>query len=163
RNPLSPISNAMQILKLEDNDPGKLANMRDMLERQTQQLSRIVEDLLDMTRIVEGKIELRKEHVDRAAAVATAVESSRSCIGRWVIDRSRLQLRVKMPPDPVYLEADPVRLAQVLTNLLNNAAKFTEAGGQIWLTVRRDVGSKPPGDVILTVRDTGIGIPSELL
>jgi two-component system CheB/CheR fusion protein len=158
RNPLSPIVNALQILRLENNDPSRLVAMRDMLERQTQQLSRIVEDLLDMTRIVEGKIELRKERVALSQAVATALESSRS-----LIDRSGHQLTVKLPAEPVYVEADPVRLAQILTNLLNNAAKFTETGGQIWLTARRDVGSRPPGEVIISVRDSGIGIAPELL
>jgi PAS domain S-box-containing protein len=158
RNPLSPICNAIQVIRLEGNAPGRLLELRDMLDRQAHQLSRIVEDLLDMTRIVEGKIELRKERVELSTAVATALESSRS-----LIDRSGHHLTVKLPAEPVYLEADPVRLAQVLTNLLHNAAKFTDAGGHIWLTARRDVGSKPPGEVVLSVRDTGIGIPADLL
>ena len=93
---------------------------------------RLVDDLLDVSRITRGKIELRKERVELAAVVSSAVEASRPLIEEW-----GHELTVTLPPEPVYLDADPTRLAQVLLNLLNNAAKYTDQGGRIWLTAER--------------------------
>ena len=114
---------------------------------------RLVDDLLDVSRITRGKMELRKERVELAAVVRNAVETSRP-----LIEGGGHELTVALPPEPVYLDADPVRLAQVFSNLLNNAAKYTEAGGHIWLAVERQ-GS----DVLVSVKDDGIGIAAEML
>jgi CheY-like chemotaxis protein len=114
---------------------------------------RLVDDLLEVSRITRGKIELRRELVGVAAIVRGAVETSRPAIVA-----AGHQLALSIPPEPLALDADPVRLTQVVANLLNNAAKYTEPGGQIWLTVRNE------GDeVAISVRDTGLGIPPEML
>ena len=118
-----------------------------------QQLTRLVDDLLDVSRITRGKVNLQREPVDLAAVVARAVEVSRP-----LIDARRHELAVTLPPEPVRLEADATRLAQVVANLLNNAAKYTEERGHIWLTVERD-----GGEAVVRVRDTGVGIPAEML
>jgi two-component system CheB/CheR fusion protein len=153
RNPLAPIRNVAEIFRRASNDPAMIAKARDMLDRQVRQISGIVEDLIDVTRIVEKKIELRKERVALAPVVETALESCRSAIEGY-----GHRLTVTLPPEPLYLDADPVRLSQVLINLLNNAAKYTPFGGQIWLTAER-----AGGELIVRVRDTGIGIKAELL
>lgn len=116
-------------------------------------MGRLVEDLLDASRITRGSIELRWETVDLASVVANAVQTARP-----LIDDAGHQLAVTLPPTPVILNADPVRLTQVLGNLLTNAAKYTPPGGQIWLTGRRK-----DGGVELSVRDTGLGIPADML
>ena len=121
-----------------------------MMERQLKQMVRLVDDLLDVSRITTGKLELRKERVDLASVLRDAVEASRP-----LIDRGGHELTVTLPPGPVLLDADPTRLAQVFLNLLNNAAKYSERGGHIRLSVERD-GS----EVVVSVRDTGIGIPA---
>jgi CheY-like chemotaxis protein/two-component sensor histidine kinase len=123
------------------------------MERQVNHIVRLVDDLLEVSRITTGKIELRREPVEIASVVRTAIEASRP-----LIEGGGHHLAIVIPPEPITLDADPVRLAQVIANLLNNAAKYTDAGGQIWLTVRRD------GDaVVVSVRDTGSGIPREML
>ena len=122
-----------------------------MLERQVRQLSRLVDDLLDMSRITRGRIELRKEHVELAPVVDQAVEAARpSC------EAMNHELTVSMPEEPLILDADPARLAQVIGNLLNNACKFTDRGGRIGLRVERD-GEQ----AVIRVRDNGIGISAE--
>jgi CheY-like chemotaxis protein len=153
-------------MRLAGGDPVAVARARDMLDRQVQQLSRIVEDLIDLTRITEKKIELRREPVALGTVVETALETCRS-----QIEGRGHRLEVSLPAEPVYLDADPVRIAQVLINLLNNAAKYTEPGGRIWLTAERAPADPPPeggggsgaGDLVLRVRDTGTGIAAELL
>ena len=121
-----------------------------MMERQLKQMVRLVDDLLDVSRITRGKLELRRERVELASVVRDAVEASRP-----LIDRQGHELTVTLPPGPVLLDADPTRLAQVFLNLLNNAAKYSEPGGHIRLSAGRD------GDeVVVSVRDTGIGIPA---
>ncbi len=153
RNPLAPITNAVQILKMPQADAAVIGRARDMMERQVQQLTRLVDDLLDVSRIMRGKIELRKERLDLAAAVTRAVETAQP-----LIEASGHELTVSLPSEPVPLDADPVRLAQVIANLLNNAAKYTEPGGKIWLTAARE------GDeAVVRVKDTGIGIAPALL
>src|SRR5262249_36556367 len=158
RNPLAPVRNAVRVLKLSEGNEELTLQARDVLERQVEQLSRIVDDLLDMTRIAEGKIELRKERVKLSAIVQTAVESSRS-----IIESRGHKLAIHFPAKPLYLEADPVRLAQVLTNLLNNAAKFTDERGEIVLTIDREPASKgSAGSVAISVKDSGIGIAPDM-
>lgn len=153
RNPLAPIRNAAQILKLQRQPDPTVQAARDMIDRQVQHMVRLIDDLLDVSRITQGRLELRRERVDLAAVVEQAVEASRPHI-----ERAGHELTVSLPPQPVYLDADPVRLAQVFLNLLDNACKYTEKGGRIWLTTERD-----GADVVVKVRDTGIGIPPEHL
>ena len=153
RNPLAPICNSLHILGLaQDLDP-TVAKIREIMERQTNHLVRLVEDLLEVSRITQGKIELRTEVVELAAVIRSAIETSRP-----MIDAGGHQLAISLPSDPVSIEADPMRLAQVLANLLNNAAKYTPPGGQIWLSASVEGGAAQ-----IEVRDNGHGIPSEML
>ena len=133
--------------------PTSIEQARSMMERQVGQMVRLMDDLLDISRITSGKMQLRKERVELAAVVQSAVEASRP-----LIEAQAHELTVTLPPEPVYLDADPTRLAQVFSNLLNNAAKYTEKGGHIWLTAERQ-----GGEVVVSVRDTGIGIAAEHL
>ncbi len=153
RNPLAPIRNAVQIFRAKGSPVPELQWARDVIDRQVEQMTRLVDDLLDVSRITRGKIELRKQWVELATVVGSAVEGSRPLIEKW-----GHELTVTLPSEPVYLNADPTRLAQVLLNLLNNAAKYTEQGGRIWLTAKRE------GEhVVIRVKDTGIGIIKEML
>ena len=153
RNPLAPIRNSLHILRLTGRqDPGT-ERVGEMMERQVNHMVRLVDDLLEVSRITRGKIELRSELVEVETVVQNAVESSRP-----LIDAGGHRLALALPPEPLTLEGDPVRLTQVFANLLNNAAKYTDRGGQIWLTVRRD------GDAAsISVRDNGTGIEPEML
>ncbi|HWG42501.1 MAG TPA: ATP-binding protein [Gemmataceae bacterium] len=153
RNPLAPIRNGLQILRLAGNNSAAAAEARSMMERQFGQMVRLIDDLLDLSRITKGKIELRKQELDLAGAVQDAVETSRP-----LIEASGHQLTVTLPPGPVYVDGDRTRLAQVFANLLNNSAKYTPPGGRISLTVERH-GS----DVVVTVKDSGVGISAEML
>lgn len=153
RNPLAPIRNSLQILKLPGVDPQTAQQTRDIMERQVQHLVRLVDDLLDVSRVMRGKIELRKEHVELAAVVARAVE-----LANPLIDARQHQLHVSVPNDSLLLDADPVRLIQVIGNLLTNAAKYTEAQGQIWITVQKE-----KKHALLSIRDDGIGIAPDVL
>jgi PAS domain S-box-containing protein len=153
RNPLAPIRNAMKILKAKGSLDPELVWARDVLDRQTQVMTRLLEDLLDVSRISRDRLELRTERVDLVTVIEAALETSQP-----VIDASRHQLTVSLPAEPIRLTADPVRLAQVFSNLLQNAARYTEAGGQIQLTAERG-----EGEVRVSVRDSGVGIPAELL
>ncbi len=153
RNPLAPITNSLHILRLaEDLDPA-LEKVREIMERQTNHLARLVDDLLEVSRITQGKIELRTEPIELAAVIRNAVETSRP-----LIDEGRHQLAIAMPTEAVPLVADPTRLAQVVSNLLNNAAKYTPTGGQIWLAAEVE-----SSQVVIRVRDNGRGIAPELL
>ena len=153
RNPLAPIRNALQILKMPRVDAETVERSRDMMERQVHHLVRLVDDLLDVSRVMRGKIELRKERVELATVVARAVETVQP-----LVDAQGHQLSVRIPSESLLLDADPVRLAQVVGNLLTNAAKYTEPNGRIWLTAERE------GDVaVLRVRDNGIGIAPQML
>ena len=145
RNPLAPIRNSLQILKMPRLDQATVERSREMMERQVQHLVRLVDDLLDVSRVMRGKIELRKERVELATVVARAVETAQP-----LIEAQGHELTVTLPPESLPLEADPVRLAQVVGNLLTNAAKYTEANGRIRLTALRE------GDeAVLRVRDDG--------
>jgi PAS domain S-box-containing protein len=152
RNPLAPIRNGLEVLKRATN-PEALAAARDMMERQCEQMVRLLDDLLDVSRISRGAVELRRERVDLAAVVLRAVETSRP-----LLQQAGHELTVSMPPIPVFVEADVTRLSQVFANLLNNAAKYTERGGTVRLTVDRQ-----GDDVVVSVKDDGVGIPSDLL
>jgi CheY-like chemotaxis protein/two-component sensor histidine kinase len=124
-----------------------------MMERQLGMMVRLIDDLLDISRITSGKLQLRQELVELASAVRGAVEAARPSI-----EAQSHELTLTLPPECLYLDADPIRLAQLLSNLLTNAAKYTEKGGHIWLTAERHAG-----EVRLSVRDTGIGIAAEHL
>ncbi len=153
RNPLAPIRNALQIVRLTEGNREAVQSASEMMERQIGQMVRLVDDLLDVSRISRGKIELRKGRVELASVVNHAVESTRpSCQSKGLV------FTVTLPPQPMYLNADPTRLAQVVGNLLNNACKFTERGGHIGLTVERE-----GGQVVIRVRDTGMGIAADEL
>ncbi len=153
RNPLAPIRNAVHVLLAETVDADRQHWAKEVIARQVQQMVRMVDDLLDVSRITRGKIVLRKEPVDLAAVVADAVETSRP-----LIESRRHKLDVVVPAEPARVEGDRARLAQVVSNLLNNAAKYTDDGGRIWLAVE-----PAGGEVAVRVRDTGLGISAEML
>jgi PAS domain S-box-containing protein len=150
RNPLAPISNALHLARLPGADSRQAI---DLIERQVEHMVRLVDDLLDVSRITRGKIELRRERADLAAVVVRAVEGSRP-----LIDARRHALDLRLPDDPLPVDGDPVRLAQVVWNLLNNAAKYTPEGGRIGVAVERE-----GGEAVVRVRDTGMGIPADML
>jgi signal transduction histidine kinase/ActR/RegA family two-component response regulator len=153
RNPLAPIRNSLEIVR-EANYTGKTAGQAyKVVERQVSHLVRLVDDLLDASRVTRGKIALQKEPFDLAIVVARAVESSRP-----FLDSRNHTLELALPETALPVEADLVRLEQVLINLLNNAAKYTPAGGHVWLIVEKEAGQ-----AVIRVRDTGIGIPPEML
>ncbi len=152
RNPLAPISNAAYLLGRVQKE-GALRSAREIIERQVWHLARLVEDLLDVSRISRGKIDLRIGRVDLADLVRNAVETSQP-----LIDRRRHRLDVHLPPDPTPIDVDGTRIAQVIANMLNNAAKYTPRGGTISLSVVRE-----PEHVTIRVHDSGIGIAPELL
>jgi PAS domain S-box-containing protein len=152
RNPLAPIRNGLQILRMVKDGPIR-EQTRGMMERQLGQLVRLVDDLLDISRISRNKLELRKARIPLGAVIENAVETARP-----LIDEKGHALMVALPPEPVYLDADLTRLAQVFWNLLNNSAKYTDPGGRIELLAERQ-----GGEVVVTVQDNGIGIPAEAL
>ena len=153
RNPLGPIRHAAKILRARTPRPDELEWATSIIDRQTEHMTRLVDDLLDVARMSRGTIALRRERVDIATVLEAAVEASST-----LILKSGHQLRVTPPPEPLYVEGDPTRLVQVVTNLLDNAAKYTEPGGRIWLSADRE------GDAaIIRVRDSGIGISAEML
>jgi signal transduction histidine kinase len=159
RNPLAPIRNGLQILKRVGNDPILSEKVRSVMEYQLSHLVRLVDDLLDVSRITLGKLELRKERVELATVVRNAVEASRT-----LIEQQGHELTVVLPPTPIFLDADPNRLVQVFQNLLNNAAKYSDKGGRIRLTAElAREGRQPPDEVVVRVRDAGIGIPAAQL
>jgi PAS domain S-box-containing protein len=153
RNPLAPIRNAVQIYRAKGLPVPELQWATEVIDRQVHQMTRLVDDLLDVSRITKGKIELRKERVELAVVVNSAVEASRPLIEKW-----GHELTVTIPPQPIQLEADPIRMVQVLSNLLNNAAKYMDQGGRIWVIAERQ-----SDHVLIRVKDTGIGIPTETL
>jgi signal transduction histidine kinase/DNA-binding NarL/FixJ family response regulator len=153
RNPLAPIRNAAEVLRLKGPEQPQIRWAREVIDRQTSHLVRLVDDLLDVSRITKGKIRLVCQPTDLGEVLAHAVEASRP-----LIEQSRHRLEVALPPAPVRLHGDPARLVQVFTNLLNNAAKYTEDGGQIWLS-----GAAEGVEAVVRVRDTGVGIPPDML
>ena len=159
RNPIAPIRNAIEIVRIAGGNPATLAQAHEMLNRQVRQLSRIVEDLIDVSRIAEGKIELKPRRLDVARVVESALD-----LCREPIEASRHVLEVRIAPQPLPIDADPLRLSQIVVNLLNNAAKFTEPGGRIELTLARAPGPDGgPDEAVLEVRDSGVGIDPAFL
>jgi CheY-like chemotaxis protein len=153
RNPLAPIRHGLHLLRVVDRNSEAAEQARAVMERQTNHLVRLVDDLLELSRVSRGKIELRKAPIELAEVVGSAVETSRPCI-----DAAGHRLRIDLAPDAISLHGDAVRLSQVLSNLLNNAAKYTQNGGEIALSVRRDGET-----ALVSVRDNGMGIPREML
>jgi PAS domain S-box-containing protein len=152
RNPLAPICNLMPLMGRPDG--ARAADrLQVVLQRQVQQLVRLVDDLIDVSRVTRGKIELRKVPVQLADVVRTAIEESQP-----LLNGARHRLTVSLPVGPLILDADPVRLTQVFANLINNSARYTQNGGQIWLTVYRD-----KNEAVVSVRDNGIGIEHDML
>jgi PAS domain S-box-containing protein len=153
RNPLAPLSNGLHLMRMASTKPEVLEKTRQMMERQIQHMVHLVDDLLDVARISTGKVELRRQRMDLKEVVATAVETSAS-----LIDSGGHKLNVEIPSEPLPMDADPTRIAQVVSNLLNNAAKYTPPGGRIALKVRVE-----GQDAVLSVTDTGIGIAPDVI
>ncbi len=153
RNPLAPLRNALYLWRMADGDPKLVVQFQDMMERQVNHLVRLVDDLLEVSRITRGKIVLRKDRTDLRTVLHNAIETTKP-----MMSLANHQVDVEIPEEPVWLFADAVRLVQVFTNLLNNAAKYTNEGGRIEvrLTVDGD-------DAVVTVVDNGIGMESEVL
>jgi PAS domain S-box-containing protein len=158
RNPLAPIRNALQILMMPGLPEPERQQTRALIARQVGQLTRLVDDLLDVSRITRGKIALRKVPVALAGVLRRAAETSQP-----LIEANRHTLTLDIPPEPLWVEADSTRLEQVFTNLLNNAAKYTERGGSIRLSVELASRGQQPPEVLVRVRDTGFGIPAQVL
>jgi two-component system, chemotaxis family, CheB/CheR fusion protein len=152
RNPLAPIRNSIHILRHSD-DPDLGAQALELAERQVTHMTRLLDDLLDAARLTRGQVRLQKQSVRVGEVMAHAVEAI-----RHAAQQRGHRLEVHGPPEPVFLDADPVRLEQVLVNLLNNAIKYTEPGGHIWMRAERQ-----GPEVVLSVRDTGVGMGPELL
>jgi CheY-like chemotaxis protein/anti-sigma regulatory factor (Ser/Thr protein kinase) len=153
RNPLAPILNAVQLLRLQENEGALQQEARTIIERQVGQLTRLIDDLLEVSRITTGRIHLHQERVLLNGIVTNAVETVGPLIGRL-----RHSLNISSSPQPILVYGDAARLEQVVVNLLTNAAKYTDEGGNIWLSLEQE------GDeAVLRVRDTGVGIAPELL
>ena len=153
RNPLAPLSNAVHILRLQQTDDPLQQQARNIIERQVGQLTHLVDDLLEISRVTSGRLQLRQERIVVSGIVERAVETTQP-----LIEQRRHQLTVSLPPEPIWLNADAARMEQVVVNLLTNAAKYTREGGQIWLTVLQEGPT-----MVLRVRDTGVGIAAEFL
>jgi PAS domain S-box-containing protein len=153
RNPLAPMSNMLEVLKRADDDANILKEAHDTIERQLAQMVRLVEDLLDVSRITHDRLELRRSDVELSAVIQQAVE-----VARPLIDSASHNLIIELPDEPIYLHADRARLAQVFGNLLNNSSRYTRSGGTISLTAAR-----MDDEVIVTVKDDGAGIPQDKL
>ena len=153
RNPLAPIRNALKIQSLAAGDVAVVGRTRELMERQVAQMVRLIDDLLDLSRLSRGLIDLKIERVSMASAMALAMEASRPAI-----EQSAHELSVNLPGEDLVVSADPVRVVQVITNLLNNAAKFTPGPGKIAISLERERGF-----ALIRVRDTGIGLRAEML
>ncbi len=153
RNPLAPIANALHILRLQKNEDPLQQQARTILERQVGQLNHLVDDLLEVSRITTGRVQLRQDRIAMSGIVERAMETTHPLF----VQRGH-ELTVSVPLQPLWVHADAARLEQVLVYLLTNAAKYTDEGGHIWLTVQHEGDS-----AVLKVRDTGIGISPELL
>jgi two-component system CheB/CheR fusion protein len=153
RNPLSPIRNAAQALQLINSDDSRLCQARETIIRQVDHITHLVDDLLDIARLTRGMLSLRIATVDVGAAIRHAVDSTRG-----LMDERRHQLTVSLEDEPLLIQGDCVRLTQIIENLLTNAAKFTEIGGQISLNAKRE-----GKELVVQVKDNGIGIPARML
>ncbi|MBS1212582.1 MAG: hypothetical protein H6R26_1199, partial [Proteobacteria bacterium] len=153
RNPLAPILTAVQLLRLQPGESGLQQQALTIVERQLGQLVHLVNDLLDVSRISTGKIHLQRQQLDMRAIVEGSVETV-----HLLIEQRRHALDVHLPPSPIWIDGDSTRLEQVVVNLLNNAAKYTDEGGQIWLSLQQE-----GNEAVLQVRDSGVGIAPELM
>jgi PAS domain S-box-containing protein len=153
RNPLAPLRNGLEVMRLASGNPDMVEKARAMMERQLSQMVRLVDDLLDVSRVSRGKIELRRGPIELAAVLRNALETSQP-----LMNERRHQLIAKIPVERIVLDGDMTRLSQVFWNLLNNAAKYTECGGRIELSVQRLAG-----EVAVSVKDNGVGIPPNML
>jgi signal transduction histidine kinase len=153
RNPLAPIRNAVYLMQRHSPLASEVQWGVDVIDRQVQHATRLVDDLLDLSRIARNTLDLRPERLDLGEVLRVAMETSRP-----FLEAGGPNFVATLPPEPIGLDADPIRLAQVIANLLNNAAKYTEPGGHIWLSAERHAD-----EAVVTVRDTGTGIPAELL
>ncbi|HEX6767282.1 MAG TPA: ATP-binding protein, partial [Polyangiaceae bacterium] len=153
RNPLAPLRNSLNLLLVSGRGVAPTEPLREMMERQVNHLVRLVDDLLEMSRINRGALELRKEAVELRTIVQNALETSEP-----LVSAARHELSVSLPEEPVWIDGDPIRLAQIVSNLVNNAAKYTEPGGRISVEARRRDGT-----VEVSVRDNGMGIAPEAL
>jgi len=153
RNPLAPVRNALRILQLQGLPTPESKWAHEVIDRQMQQMTRLIDDLMDVSRITRNKLELRRERVELAQVIRSTLETT-----RLLFESGGQTFTAALPPQPIYLDADLTRLAQAFSNLLNNAAKYTEPGDQVCLTAEQQ------GDeVAVTVKDTGIGIPTDML
>jgi signal transduction histidine kinase/ActR/RegA family two-component response regulator len=153
RTPLAPILSAVQILRRQAADDPMVQRAREVVERQALHQARLLDDLLDVSRITRGKIELRRRNVSIGGAVTEALESTRG-----LMQAKAQSIAVTLPEEPIFVDADPTRLTQIVTNLVSNAAKYTHAGGRIGIACQRE-GT----DAVVVVRDNGVGIPREML
>jgi CheY-like chemotaxis protein/nitrogen-specific signal transduction histidine kinase len=151
RNPLAPIRMAVQFFRIRSPSDPELSEALEVIDRQVQQMVRLLEDLLDISRISHGKLELREERVNLATVIQNALETSRPLLVNH-------ELETRVPDAPIWVHADPVRLAQIFSNLLNNAAKFTKGRGCVCLSV-----TPGSGEVTVSVQDNGMGIPAEIM
>jgi signal transduction histidine kinase len=161
RNPLAPICHSVEILQTPSADQPATHRATQVIDHQVRNMSRLIDDLLDVARITHGTIELKREPLELSNALTQAVE-----VTRQQMQARDQHLTVSLPREPVFVEADQVRLEQIVGNLLSNASKFTERGGHIWLTAEtalRGEGSDQPAEVVVRVRDDGVGIDSEAL
>jgi two-component system CheB/CheR fusion protein len=152
RNPLAPLRNGLQVMRLAD-DEKKVAEIRDMMERQLSHMVRLIDDLLDVSRLSQNKLHLQKTPVLLAEVIGNSIESARPAI-----EAADHKISVTLPTEPIYLDADLTRLAQVFSNLLTNSAKYTERGGHIWVSAESRENA-----IEVSVRDDGIGIPADAL
>jgi signal transduction histidine kinase len=153
RNPLAPLRNALEILRLRGEEPQAAGKAREIMQRQLNQMVRLVDDLLDVSRITTGKLEVRKQPVALEAVIRNAIETARP-----LIEAQHHELVIELPREPLEVDADSTRLAQVILNLLNNAAKYTPPGGRITLSAAREIDR-----AVVRVRDNGIGIDAPML
>ena len=160
RNPLAPIRNAVQILLLGAADERSVKRQGEMIDRQVSQMARLLDDLLDISRITQGKITLQRERLDLRDVVSRALETSMS-----FVKEHGHHLHYDPLSEPLWLEGDGARLEQIICNLLNNSIKYTETGGQIWVALEREASDEDPPapEAVLRIRDSGVGIAPEML
>lgn len=159
RSPLAAIANAAYLLRHREREGGQLMRLQEIIERQAHHLGRLVDDLLDVSRIAQGKVHLRRQRTDLGGVLHRAVDTVRP-----LIDTRAHSLELLTPEDPVWVDGDPIRLTQIFSNMLTNAAKYTEPGGKIWVDMElaaRPVSGMSPSEVVVRVRDNGVGLPAE--
>lgn len=158
RNPLAPIRNAVEVLRKAAPSHPQVLWSREVIERQVEHMARLLEDLLDVSRISRNRVHLRTSRITLASAIESALETSRP-----LLEAGHHNVTVKLPEEPVHLDADLIRLSQVFSNLLNNAAKYTPEGGQVWVSAELENRNDSPRQVAVSVKDNGIGIAADLL